>query len=109
MGYQIGKKFKKYLSTVISKYECKLPQAIDSVKHLEMKLKALLPNCLDEIYGRADGAEVSRDAMLLLFFPEIFKRIDGCTTAIVKKSDKVLFVHNEDEKNCRRKIKFKKS
>lgn len=100
MGFQIGKKFKNYLSNVLSEYDFKVSKVFKTIKYLEQKMKVVFPNCLDEIYGRADGANVSRDSMLLLFFPEVFNKIDGCTTAIVKKTNSVLFAHNEDEKNC---------
>jgi len=96
-GFEIGKRFKEYLNKVIGKYDEQKQKAFDKIKSLELKLKEILPDCLDEIYGRADGAGVSRDSMLLLFFPEIFKKIDNCTTVIVKKPDRVLFAHNEDE------------
>lgn len=100
IGFQIGQKFKEYLSKIIGKYDKVVNKVYDKIKHLEQKCKILLPNCLDEIYGRADGANISRDSMLLLFFPEIFKQIDGCTTVILKKDNGVLFAHNEDQNNC---------
>ena len=101
MGYQIGKIFKEYLHNEIKKYDEKIlnKNVYAKVKELEFKLKNESFNCLREIYGRADGAEVSRDSLLLMFFPEIYKRIDGCTTLILKKQNgKFLFSHNEDEK-----------
>lgn len=101
MGYQIGKIFKEYLQNAIKKYDEKIlnKNVYSKVKELEVKLKNESFNCLQEIYGRADGAEVSRDSLLLMLFPEIYKRIDGCTTLILKKqNDKFLFSHNEDEK-----------
>ena len=87
MGYQIGKIFKKYLQNAIKKYDEKIlnKNVYSKVKELEIKLKNESFNCLQEIYGRADGAEVSRESLLLMFFPEIYKRIDGCTTLILKK------------------------
>lgn len=103
MGCQIGKKFKLYLAQKINTYEKVINENKDiyeKVKDMEEKLKKTYPKCLDEIYGRADGAEVPRDAMLLMFFPEIFKQIDGCTTVILKKNNNsVLFAHNEDDRN----------
>lgn len=101
MGYQIGKIFKEYLHNEIKKYDEKIlnKNVYAKVKELELKLKNESFNCLREIYGRADGAEISRDSLLLMFFPEIYKRIDGCTTLILKKQNgKFLFSHNEDEK-----------
>ena len=35
-----------------------------------------------------------------MFCPEIFKQVDNCTTVIVKQENRVLFAHNEDEKDC---------
>ncbi len=102
MGKQIGENFKDYLKKIIIKYEEKIldNDVYIKVKELEKKLKEEFPKCLEEIYGRADGANVSRDALLLCFFPEIFKQVDGCTTVILKKKNNtVLFSHNEDDRN----------
>lgn len=97
-GFQIGKYFKKYLNEIIEPYrqKIKLKKVNKYVELLENKLKKMFPNCLEEINGRADGAEIDRKTMLLLFFPEIFKHVDGCTTIIVKQGDNFLFAHNED-------------
>lgn len=102
MGYEIGKYFKNYLNSEIEKYDnaIKDESIYKKVKQLEEILKQQYPKCLDEIYGRADGSCLSRNSILLMFFPEIFKHIDGCTTLIMKnKNDKYLFSHNEDDKN----------
>lgn len=102
MGYEIGKYFKSYLRETIKKYDIKIkvPNVYKKVKQLEKKLKEQYPKCLEEIYGRADGAGISRDSTLLMFFPEIFKKIDGCTTLIMKNKDgDFLFSHNEDDRN----------
>lgn len=102
MGYKIGQEFKTYLRNNIQQYEKKLKykSVYDKVKNMENKLKKQFPKCLEEIYGRADGAGISKDATLLMFFPEIFKKIDGCTTVILKKENgNFLFSHNEDDKN----------
>ena len=98
MGYKIGEKFKMYLQNKVKIYDEKItnPIVYSKVKEMESKLKNEFPKCLEEIYGRAAGAEVSRDSLLLMFFPEIFKSIDGCTTILLKKSNgKFLFSHNE--------------
>lgn len=102
MGYAVGKEFKDYLQKSIEKYEekLKIKNVYENVKRMEEKLKKQFSKCLEEIYGRADGANVSRDATLLMFFPEIFRKIDGCTTVILKKENgNFLFSHNEDDKN----------
>lgn len=101
MGYAVGKEFKDYLQKSIEKYEekFKIKNVYENVKSMEEKLKKQFPKCLEEIYGRADGANVSRDATLLMFFPEIFRKIDGCTTVILKKENgNFLFSHNEDDR-----------
>lgn len=101
MGFKIGEKFKMYLQNKVKIYDEKITNPImySKVKEMENKLKKEFPKCLEEIYGRADGAQVSRDSLLLMFFPEIFKSIDGCTTILLKKSNgKFLFSHNEDSK-----------
>lgn len=101
MGYKVGNIFKEYLQNEIKKYDEKMlnKNIYSIVKKLELKLKEESFSCLEEIYGRADGAEVSRDSLLLMFFPEIYKRIDGCTTLILKdRNGKFLFSHNEDDK-----------
>ena len=85
-GFQIGKYFKNYLNEIIEPYreKIKLKKVTKYVDLLENKLKKLFPNCLEEINGRADGAEIERKTMLLLFFPEIFKNVDGCFTVAWK-------------------------
>ena len=96
MGFQIGQFFKDYLKTRILDFDKKYHLVKQKVETLKIKLEKSFPNLLQEIYGRADGAEISRNSVLLMFFPEIYKRIDGCTTVIVKKQNSVLFAHNED-------------
>ena len=100
-GFQIGRYFKNYLNSIIKPYreKIKFKKVNKHVSYLENKLKKSFPNCLEEINGRADGAGIERKTMLLLFFPEIFKRVDGCTTIIVKQQNNFLFAHNEDEKS----------
>ena len=100
MGFKIGKQFKPYLNKIIVKYDKAVEKTYEKISFLENKMRKLLPNCLEEIYGRADGAGVSRKSMLLMFCPEIFKQVDNCTTVIAKTNNRVLFTHNEDEKGC---------
>lgn len=103
IGYKVGIIFKKHLNNEIKKYDEKIinKNVHSNVKKLEKKLKHDYSECLEEIYGRADGASVNRDSLLLMFFPEIYNRIDGCTTLILKnKNGKFLFSHNEDERYC---------
>lgn len=100
VGVKIGKKFRTYFQEKIGKYEQKLKY--DEVKNIlenvREKIELKAPKCLEEIYGRADGAKVSRDALLLMFCPELFGAVNGCSTIIVKKNEKeILFAHNEDD------------
>lgn len=102
MGYKVGVIFKKYLHDRIKKYDEKLlnEKVYLKVKELELKLEKEAYSCLQEIYGRADGALVNRDSMLLMFFPEIYRKVDGCTTLIMKNNKgNFLFSHNEDNIN----------
>lgn len=102
IGKQLGEHFKEYLVQAITDYneKIKIESVYKDVKGLEEKLKVQFNDGLQEIYGRADGAGIDRDATLLMFFPEIYRRIDGCTTVIVKNTDdKFLFSHNEDDVN----------
>ncbi len=96
MGVLIGRHFRDYLGGIEAGFAAMLPGHIQRVKALESKLAKRLPSCLDEIYGRADGAGVSRDVMLLIMFPEIYGGTDGCTTAYFKTADRAILAHNED-------------
>lgn len=99
MGFQIGKYFKDYLNKKIKEFDEKVNIAKKEISYLKEKIETKYPNLLQEIYGRADGAQVSRESLLLMFFPEVYKKIDGCTTVIFKKENSILFAHNEDNNN----------
>lgn len=102
MGFQLGQAFAAYLQSAALGMEETLAQGAirEKAERLEGKLKAQLPACLEEIYGRADGAKIPRSLALLLFFPEISKRADGCTTAVIQRENgKFLFCHNEDDEH----------
>lgn len=97
MGFQIGRKFREYLQTRITSFDEMTAEYATVIDALKKELTALFPNLLQEIFGRADGAEISRDAYLLMLFPELYRKTEGCTTLILKKSDgEVLFAHNDD-------------
>jgi hypothetical protein len=51
---------------------------------------------LQEVYGKADGAEVDRDAYLLFICYEIYTERERCTDVIVKLDNKIIGGHNED-------------
>lgn len=99
IGYEIGKIFKDYLQKNITKYEEKLNNK-DILKKVEETIRISIikyPNHVEEIYGRADGAQIDRKALFYMMFPELYEGTDGCTTIIVKtSSNRVLFAHNED-------------
>lgn len=96
-GFAIGNKFKNYLQSRIIEFDEKAPHYQERIQDIENTLKNSFPYLLEEIYGRADGAEISRDSYLLMLFPELFRKSEGCTTLVVKKTDgSVLFAHNDD-------------
>lgn len=99
IGFELGKLFKINLQKNIMKYEEYLKNEQTRLKVEKAKQIAIekYPRYVQEIYGRADGANVDRDALLFFMCPELYKGIDGCTTVIVKQSkNRVLFAHNED-------------
>ena len=96
MGVLIGRHFSDYLQSIEAGFAAMLPGHIELVKRLEDNLSRRLKGCLDEIYGRADGAGVARDVMLLIMFPEIYGGTDGCTTLYMKTSRGAMLAHNED-------------
>ena len=98
MGFAIGKFFKDYLNKKIVKYEKLICNFDKELNYIENKLKNEYPNCLEEIYGRADGAEISRKALLLLYSPELLWEVDGCTDIILKNKYGIFLCHNSD--NC---------
>lgn len=99
MGYTLGVHFKTSINSRIDKFKKMLEdKEISSyVSSIEKKIKDNYPSCLDEIYGRADGAGVDRKEMLLMFFLELIKKKAGCTTVSYKRNDEIGFAHNEDD------------
>ena len=102
LGLKAGEIFKDPINKEIDKYLKMLDDEKTSlqVDKIINKIKNELPRCLDEIYGRADGANVDRRALVLFYSPEVYTKLDACTTAIYKKDDRVLFSHNEDDYEC---------
>lgn len=99
MGYQLGEIFKKPINDNINRF-------LDMLKDEEINRKldnaislieSNVPECLQELKGKAKGAEVDERALILMHYPEIYTEPYSCTTAIYKKSDRVLFSHNEDD------------
>lgn len=97
MGVQIGQKFKDYLQKRIVSFDKMIAGYSAVIASFQEKLEAKFPRLLQEIYGRADGAQISRLSYLLMLFPELYRNIEGCTTLVLKKADgNVLFAHNDD-------------
>ena len=106
MGFATGKHFKSYLQSAIGKYEDSLgsEKSRKFAADMEKTMSEMYPECLDEIHGRADGAGVSRDALMLMYSPEFFRGTDGCTTVYMKnRNGNMLFSHNEDNTNYNKK------
>lgn len=102
IGLQAGLIFKAPINNEIDKYSKMLEDEETSiiVDKIIYKIQNELPRCLLEIYGRADGANVDRKTLVLFYSPEVYTKLDSCTTAIYKKQDRVLFSHNEDDYDC---------
>ena len=100
LGQQTGVIFKDAINSNIDKYIKLLGNNIvrDRLdKTIEM-ISEKLPNCYEELLGKAKGSEVDIKPLVLMHCPEILDKVDGCTTAIYKKNDRILFSHNEDDK-----------
>ena len=112
MGLEAGRIFKDPINAEIAEYEERLKDEKTAalVRNIEDRMRAELPLCLEELYGRADGAGVNREALILFYSPEVYLKPDGCTTVFYRKKDRVLFSHNEDDEDCDHKnralIKF---
>lgn len=98
-GYQLGIFFKDKLNEKIDSFKKLLENAdiSNKVDELIIRLEKEFPDALEELYGKADGAWVDRKALILMHSSEIYRKPFGCTTAIYKLKDRVLFSHNEDE------------
>lgn len=99
MGYQLGEIFKKPIKDNIKRFsemlkDEKVKEKLDNAISL---IEKNMPECLEELKGKAKGSGVEEDALILMHYPEIYTEPYSCTTAIYKKSDRVLFSHNEDD------------
>lgn len=101
-GYELGIKFSKlfessnydfdYYKNVLENKDIK-----SNLEKVKEKLKRLYPDYLDEMYGRADGFNIDRDAYLLNICFEIYDSHESCTDVLIKNNNKnVLIGHNED-------------
>ena len=100
MGQQIGRRFRRVLQRKCVRAEAKWmnDEMQGKLAAIEMKLEQSFPEALEEIRGKAEGAEVPLSTLLLLNSPELLLKEDGCTTVIMKDSAGRPFLsHNEDE------------
>lgn len=99
IGYKIGEQFREPLQLFSKRFKEMFENNEEVRKDVNYQInliKEIYPNSLEEIYGRADGAKISREVYMLLSCPEIYKGRDGCTTLMLKKRNSTLFAHNED-------------
>ncbi len=102
MGFRLGQLFASGLKSLEAHYLDLLNNEMvqQHLANLTAKLKAEFNDGYQEILGRADGADIDERAALLMFFPEITKRIDGCTDVIIKDEEGHFYLsHNEDDIN----------
>lgn len=101
-GLKVGEIFKRPINEKIKEFVELIKEDYYSnlIDKTIFNIEKYFPLCLKEIYGRADGANVNRRAMVLFYNPEIYNKLDACTTAIYKKDKHVLFSHNEDDYYC---------
>lgn len=102
MGFELGKFFKKPIQDTIETYIDKLknPSIAKVIENNIENVKNTFPHIYEELLGKAEGSEVDFKALFLMHSPEVLDKVDGCTTAIYKLNDRVLFSHNEDDKGC---------
>lgn len=101
-GYELGWQFSKLFNNIDNDFsyfknlleDKNIRENLDKVKK---KIKAKYPSYLEEMYARADGFNINRDAYLLNICFEIYESKEACTDIIVKTDDKrILLGHNED-------------
>lgn len=95
-----GNFFKKVIQKSIPFYENLLHdlEIKQTSNLLLLELKETYPDYYEEIKGKADGAKVDFQAFFLMMCPELFEKIDHCTTIICKDKDgKFILSHNEDD------------
>lgn len=101
-GYELGRQFSKLFDNIDDdfSYFKKLLEDKNIRENLEQvkkKIKIKYPSYLEEMYARADGFNIDRDAYLLNICFEIYDSKEACTDIIVKVDDKrILLGHNED-------------
>ncbi len=98
-GVQMGKAFRTTIQEEMEavKELWKDPDIQDRFLIVKQKLEDHYADILEEVYGRADGAEVKREDYLLYLCPEIYTYHESCTDIIVKNGKKeIIGGHNED-------------
>lgn len=102
-GYELGQQFANLFDINLVpkfKYYEELLQddrISTNLKIVKTKLQNIYPEYLNEIYGRADGFNINRDAYLLQICFEIYDFKQACTDIIIKKDNgEILLGHNED-------------
>ena len=105
MGKQIGEAFKTSLNRKAKKLTKTLedPLLYKKIMDIRKKLEKDFPFILEEINGKAEGAEIDKNVTLLMHSPELLWKNEGCSTAImIDKENDVLFSHNEDERDFKK-------
>lgn len=67
------------------------------LKDIKGRLQGFCPEIIEEISGRAAGAKVDFEEMLLTYSPELMGSITGCTTIVYREKDHIYLFHNEDD------------
>lgn len=80
------------------KYLLHNKEVMDKINKVKKVVESTLPEYLQEIYGRADGALVNRDLYFSIMCPEILNEGVGCTSLVYKRKDGTfILAHNEDD------------
>lgn len=98
-GFQMGEQFRETIQMEVEATRVLFQEEDirDRFLIVKRKIEASYSDILEEVYGRADGAQVDRDEYLLLLCPEIYTYHDSCTDIIIKNQDGSLVGgHNED-------------
>ena len=101
MGRQIGSLYKEILQRKAARYEKKWmsPPMHDKILSIENKMEKTFPDALEELKGKAAGAGISLETVVLMNSPELIRKEDGCTTVMMKNAQGEAFLsHNEDER-----------
>ncbi len=98
-SYELGQIYKDDIKSNCKKTRKLLKKSLikEIISVVKGKLEKIYPQYLEEVYGKADGAGVARDAYLLYICYEVYTERERCTDVIVKQSnDEIIGGHNED-------------